>query len=94
MSTEKPNSDIISYSNFLDFEGRKLAFRKQELFDITGNVPLWIPFNKTAECWIVKRKQLSRKKAKEIIVKDDIKVNVSDLQWYEQEQLNHVFNLC
>jgi hypothetical protein len=92
MNTEIPNNYIITYSNYLKFEGRKLAFRKRELFDITDS-PIWIPFNEKANCWIVNRKQLSKSKAEDLIIKQQVTVDVSNLQWYEQEQLNGCFNL-
>lgn len=87
MNTEKPY--IICYSNWFKFEGRVLAFRKQELFDITST-PKHIPF---LGHWNINRKQLSKLKAKELVINEEKQVDVSDLQWYQQEQLNHVFNL-
>lgn len=90
MNIEIPNKYIITYSNHLEFEGRVLAFRKQELFDIT-NSPIHIQFNQSAQAWIVNRKQLSKTKAKELIKHEPKKVDVSDLQWYIQEQLNCPF---
>jgi hypothetical protein len=90
MNTENPN--IITYSNWLEFEGRILAFRKKELFDIT-DTPKWIPFNETAGAWIIGRKQLSKSKAKELYRNEPKEVDVSNLQWYIQEELNQVFNL-
>lgn len=88
MTDEKPY--IITYSNWFEFEGRILAFRKQELFDIT-ETPKHIPF---LGHWNINRKQLSKLKAKELIKNEPKQVDVSNLQWYQQEQLNHVFNLC
>ena len=80
---------IITYSNWFDFEGKTLAFRKGELFDIT-NVPKHIPF---VGHWNVSRKQLSKGKAQELVKQELKEVDVSSLQWYQQEQLNHIFNL-
>ncbi len=94
MNTEKPNKKyIITYSNHFYFEGVKLAFRKKELFDISEQFPNYIPFNKIANCWLIRRKQLTLSKAKELIINKPISVDVSYLQWYQQENLNHVFNL-
>jgi hypothetical protein len=93
MNTEIPNKYIITYTNFLIFEGRKLAFRKKELFDISTNIPSHIPFNSIANCWLINRKQLTKSKAKELITMRPIEVDVTSFQWFVQEQLNHVFNL-
>ena len=79
----------IIYSNWFEFEGRTLAFRKGELFDITG-IPKHIPF---VGHWNVNRKQLSKSKAQELVKQEPKEVDVSELQWYQQEQLNGVFNL-
>lgn len=93
MNTEKPNNEyIITYSNYLIFENRVLAFKKKELFDITST-PTLIKFNDNSNCWIINRKQLTKRKAKELLINNIKQVDVSDLQWYQQEQLNYVFNL-
>jgi hypothetical protein len=93
MSGEKPNNEYkITYNYTLQFEGVLLAFRKKELFDIS-KMPIHIPFNQSANAWLIKRKQLTLSKAKELTTNKQITVDVSDLQWYTQEQLNHVFNL-
>lgn len=90
---QKPNNDyFITYSNHFYFEGLLLAFRKRELFNIT-KTPIHIPFNESANCWIVNRKQLTKLKYESFIVKEEVKVDVSDLQWYRQIDLDHVFNL-
>lgn len=90
---EKPNNTyFITYSNYLIFENQTLAFRNKELFNIT-NSPIHIDFNVKANCWIINRKHLSKSKAKELIKNEPKQVDVSDLQWYQQEQLNHVFNI-
>ena len=87
-----PNTYFITYSNHFSFEGMNLAFRNKLLFCI-DKVPALIPFNEIANCWIIKRKQLTKLKAKELVIKEPTKVDVSNLQWYLQEQLNHCFNL-
>ena len=57
MNTENPNNEYkITYSNSFEFKGILLAFRKKELFDIS-KLPIHIPFNKIANCWLIKRKQ-------------------------------------
>jgi len=93
MNAEKLNNEYkITYNYTLEFEGVLLAFRKKELFNISS-LPIHIPFNKSVNAWLIKRKQLTKLKAKELITKNEITVDVTDLQWYQQEQLNHVFNL-
>jgi hypothetical protein len=84
------NPYIITYSNHLFFEGRRLAFRKQELFDIT-NSPIHIPFKD--KYWIVNRKQLTKLKAKELLINTPITVDISTLNWDLQCHLDGVFNL-
>lgn len=79
----------IKYTNSFEFNGRLLAFRKKELFDITG-LPKHIPF---LGHWNVNRVQLSVGKAKELCKPVEVEKDVTDLQWYDQEKLNHVFNL-
>ena len=91
MNTEIPNKFIITYSNQLTFEGRLLAFRKKELFDISDSIPKYIPFN--GNYWLIKRKQLTIGKARNLTINKSIDVDVSSIQWHQQEQLNHVFNL-
>lgn len=90
MNNESPCKEyIITYSNSFEFNGRLLAFRKRELFDIT-DTPTHIPF---IGHWNVKRKELSVSKAKELCQQKEVKKDVSNLQWHWQERLNHVFNL-
>jgi hypothetical protein len=81
---------IITYSNLLEFEGKKLAFRKRELFDVSV-IPTLI--NRSDQGWWIGRKLLTPTKAKELIKNITFEVDITDLQWYQQEQLNHVFNL-
>jgi hypothetical protein len=85
---------IITYSNWLEFDGKTLAFRKKLLFDITG-IPkaLFTSSNNGYFGYWINRKWLSESKIKELIKYEPKQVDVSNLQWYEQEQLNHVFNL-
>lgn len=88
ITIEKPY--IITYTNLIEFEGRKLAFRKKELFDICG-IPNYI--KRSEQGWWIGRKLLTLTKAKELIKNINFEVDVTHLQWYQQEQLNHVFNL-
>lgn len=88
------NTYFIEYSNYFEFENKTFSFRKKELFDITGT-PKHIELKNNNNCfgyWI-NRKWLSLSKIKEMIVNKPKKVDVSDLQWYDQIKLDHVFNL-
>ena len=90
---EKPNNEyFITYSNHLFFENRVLAFRNKLLFDIT-NKPILVKFNEYANAWLINRKHLSKNKAKELIKNESKKVDVTDLQWNLQINLDKVFNL-
>lgn len=89
---QNPNNYFITYSNSFYFEGVFLAFRKKKLFNI-GKIPLYIPFNEKADCWIVNRKQVTISKAKELVTKNEVIIDVSELQWYQQINLDEVFNL-
>jgi len=82
-------SNIIIYTNSFYFENRLLSFRKKKLFDIT-KIPTLIPFNENCNCWIINRKQLSKLKAKELVTDIPITKDISDLQWYEQINLDKV----
>lgn len=92
MNTENPNKYEITYSNYLEFEGRILSFRKQLLFDIT-ETPKLINYNLNAQAWIINRKHLSKLRAKELIIMKDKVVDISNLQWFEQIKLDECFNL-
>lgn len=85
---------IITYSNYFEYNGKILAYRKKVLFDIT-NIPnaLFLTSNNGSNGYWINRKWLSESKIKELIISLPKKVDVSSLQWYQQEQLNHVFNL-
>ena len=92
MNDGNPNIEIITYSNWFEFCGQILSFKNKELFNIT-NTPKWIPFNYSANCWIINRKQLTITKAKELIKHEPKQIDVSNLQWYLQIELNECFNL-
>ena len=88
------NNYFITYSNFFEIDGTTFSFRKQELFDIT-NVPIHIPLKDNNQCkgyWI-NRKWLSQSRIEGIIIREPKTVDVSQLQWYDQIKLDHVFNL-
>ena len=88
------NNYFIEYSNYFEFEGKTFSFRKKELFDITST-PKHINLKNNNNCfgyWI-NRKWLSLSSIQNIIKNEPRKANVSDLQWYNQIKLDHVFNL-
>jgi len=88
------NEYFITYSNYFEFENRVFAFRKKELFDIT-NLPIHMPLKDNNNCkgyWI-NRKWLSLSSIEKLVKIDEKKVDVSDLQWHQQENFNYVFNL-
>jgi uncharacterized NAD(P)/FAD-binding protein YdhS len=89
ISIDNPN--YITYSNYLFFNKKRLAFRKKNLFDITTNNPIYIP--RSDDGWYVNRQLLTVQKTKEILVNKEIIINISHLQWYIQEELIHCFNL-
>lgn len=95
MNTETiDNLYIIKYSNWFEFEGRVLSFRKKILFDITDTPKaLFTSSNNGSFGYWINRKWLSESKIKELIRHEQKQVDVSDLQWYIQEQLNHVINI-
>lgn len=81
---EKPNNQyFITYSNSFYFEGELLAFRKKKI----------ILYNNTSNCWIIKRKHLSLLKSKSLVTDNKVIVDVSDLQWYKQIDIDLVINL-
>lgn len=65
---------IIKYSNHFEFNGRLLAFRKKELFDITVT-PSYLPFKDGY--WYVNRKQLTKSKAQALSKQEPIEVDVT-----------------
>ena len=88
------NLDTIVYSNYFELEDKRYSFRKKVLFDIT-NLPRKLDLKDNNNClgyWI-NRKWYSLSKIKNLIKNEKIIVDVSSLQWYEQINLNEVFNL-
>lgn len=82
---------IITYSNYLNFEGRLLAFRKKELFELSNGIPIHI--KRSEQGWWFGKKLLTPLKAKELIQKEPKQIDVSNLQWYLQIELDECFNL-
>jgi len=58
-----------------------------------SNYPILVNFNNSANAWIINRKHLSKSKAKELLINEPKQVDVSNLQWYQQINLDKVFNL-
>ena len=85
---------IITYSNHFVFNGKILAYRKKVLFDIT-NTPnaMFLTNNNGSNGYWINRKWLSESAIKCLLKQESKQVNVSHLQWYQQESLNHVFNI-
>ena len=82
---------IITYSNYLEFSGQILSFRKKELFNLTSGLPKYI--KRSEQGWWFGRILLTPQKAKELIKHEPKQVDVSPLQWYIQIELNECFNL-
>lgn len=88
------NTYFITYSNYFEFENRVFAFRKKELFDITLT-PVHLPLknNNGSKGYWLNRQWLSLSAIEKMIKKEEKIVDVSDLQWYLQIQLDGVFDL-
>ena len=87
-------SYIITYSNWFEFNGKILAYRKKVLFDITETPKaLFISNNNGSNGYWINRKWLSESKIKELLINEPKQVDVSHLQWYQQINLDEVFNL-
>lgn len=80
---------LITYSNYFIIGDKTFSFRKKQLFDITST-PKLITLKDNNNClgyWI-NRKWYSLSKLKEIVIIEDMIVNVSNLQWHEQINLD------
>jgi len=88
------NSYFITYSNYFKVENKTFAFRQKILFDVT-NLPIKLDLkdNNGSKGYWINRHWFSLSKIKELISKEPLKVDVSDLQWYKQIELDYVFNL-
>jgi len=92
MEQNLDNTYFITYSNHFELEGKTFAFRKKQLFDIT-NIPVLMNLKDNNNCqgyWI-NRKWFTLSKLKPLVRMEERIVDVSELQWYAQERLNHVF---
>jgi hypothetical protein len=87
------NTCFITYSNYFKIQNRTFSFRKQVLFEVT-NIPLKLELkdNGGSKGYWINRDWFSISKIQRIVVKEEISVDVSSLQWYQQINLDHVFN--
>jgi len=86
------NNYFITYSNYFNIDGKTFAFRRKLLFDIT-NIPKMLELKNNNNCfgyWI-NRKWFTLSKLKPLVKIENKIVDVSDLQWYDQIKLDHVF---
>lgn len=92
MTSRLDNSYFIIYSNYFEIENKVFSFRKKVLFDIT-NLPLKLELKNNNNClgyWI-NRKWFSLSKIKDLVKLENKKIDVSNLQWYDQIKLDYVF---
>jgi hypothetical protein len=85
---------IITYSNYFKVNNKTFAFKKGNLFDVT-KTPTFKPIleNNGSKGWWIDRVWYSFSKVKSLVVNEPINVDVTDLQWYQQERLNNCFHL-
>jgi hypothetical protein len=85
---------IITYSNYFKIGNETFAFRKKKLFNIT-NIPIYKPIqlNGSTYGYWINRQWYSLKSLKEIIIKESKEVDISNLQWCIQINLDECFNL-
>lgn len=94
MTSNLDNEYFITYSNYFKIENKTFAFRKKVLFNIT-DLPIKLELKDNNNClgyWI-NRKWYSLSKLEPLVKKEEVKKDVSILQWNEQIHLDYVFNL-
>jgi hypothetical protein len=94
MISNLDNDYYITYSNYFKIDGKTFSFRKKALFDIT-NLPIKLELKDNNNClgyWI-NRKWYSLSKIKTMVVIEEKIIDVSQLQWNCQINLDYVFNL-
>jgi len=92
MTQNLDNSYFITYSNYFELDGKTFSFRKKQLFDITNTPkPLEIKDNNNCHGYWINRKLFSLSKLKPLVIMEEKIVDVSNLQWYDQIKLDHVF---
>ena len=83
---------LITYSNYFEIDGKTFAFRKKQLFDIS-DIPKLLELKNNNNClgyWI-NRKWFSLSKLKTLVKIEEMIVDVSKLQWYDQIKIDYVF---
>jgi hypothetical protein len=94
MASNLDNEYFITYSNYFKIDNKTFSFRKKVLFDIS-NLPIKLELKDNNNClgyWI-NRKWYSLSKIKDLVKVEEVKKDVSILQWNEQIHLDYVFNL-
>jgi len=74
----------VTYTNYLEFNSRKLAFKAKNLWDIT-DTPRMIP--QSEKGWYVNRMLLTLMQAKSLVKTKETTINLDGIQWYLQEQI-------
>lgn len=88
------NTYLITYSNHFEVGNKRFVFRKQVLFDIANSpIKLELKDNGGSKGYWINRQWFSLTKIKVLIKKEEATIDVSDLQWYQQINLDLVFNL-
>jgi hypothetical protein len=94
MTSNLDNEYFINYSNYFKINNKTFAFRKKVLFNIT-DLPIKLELKDNNNClgyWI-NRKWYSLSRIKDLVKVENVKKDVSILQWNEQIHLDYVFNL-
>jgi hypothetical protein len=85
--------ETILYTNYFKVDNKIFAFKKSVLFDITNTrTKLDLKDNNGSKGYWINRNWYSLTKIKSLIVKEEIKVDVSELQWHKVIELEEVFN--
>jgi len=94
MTSILDNEYFITYSNYFKVDDKTFSFRQKVLFDIS-DIPKKIDLkdNNGSKGYWINRSWFSLSKIKELINKQEIKVDVSSLQWRKQIELDEVFNV-
>lgn len=94
MNTTLQDKYIITYSNHFKIGNKTFAFRKKNLFEIT-RIPNYKPLqiNNTCYGYWIERKWHSLPALQDMVIKEPKEVDVSNLQWFVQIELDECFNL-
>jgi hypothetical protein len=84
----------IVFSNYFKVENKTFAFRQKYLFDIT-DTPNYLELknNNGSKGYWINRKWFSLTKIKPLIIIENKEVDITGMNWYRQEQINHCINL-